>query len=288
MGRSVRLAPQSEKLNEPKGSGHGRRGETKLSGHLIIGELIRNMELGKFDMNYSVLLPCIFTVYLNPQDHATLGTILNLVLDDARRALRDRVTQLNSPPKILGLPRKGKAAKEHKIACHDWYIEFLPDSEVPVGDIEIHSELNETAEPGYRGMKTTLIGREPTAAPRAEHATTQRVASTKRADTIYADVKYEDDSGPQVYPVTQNRVRMGRGGEDQPMDLALYTTDEVSREHAVIRRDPATGTFFITDSSTNGTTLNGKKLQKGVEQPLPERSEIGLGGVLKLDFEVRK
>jgi pSer/pThr/pTyr-binding forkhead associated (FHA) protein len=137
-------------------------------------------------------------------------------------------------------------------------------------------------------MKTTLIGREPTAAPRAEHATTQRVASTKRVDTIYADVKYEDDSGPQVHPVTQNRVRMGRGGEDQPMDLALYTTDEVSREHAVIRRDPATGTFFITDSSTNGTTLNGKKLQKGVEQPLPERSEIGLGGVLKLDFEVRK
>ena len=51
------------------------------------------------------------------------------------------------------------------------------------------------------------------------------------------------------------------------MDLALYTNDEVSREHAVIRRDPATGAFFITDMSTNGTTLNGKKLQKGVEQP---------------------
>jgi pSer/pThr/pTyr-binding forkhead associated (FHA) protein len=40
--------------------------------------------------------------------------------------------------------------------------------------------------------------------------------------------------------------------------------------------------------STNGTTLNGKKLQKGAEQPLPERAEIGLGGVLKLEFEVRK
>ncbi len=284
------MAPQSEKLNEPKSSGHGRRGETKLSGHIIIGELIRNMELGRFDMNYSVLLPCVFTVYLNPQDHATLSSIFNLVLDDARRALRDRVAEMNTPPKILGLPRKGKkAAKEHKIACQDWYIEFLPDAEVPVGDIEIHSELNEMAEPGYRGMKTTLIGREPTAAPRADHATTQRAAATRRVvDTIYADVKYQDDSGPQVYAVSQNRVRVGRGGEDQPMDLALYTSDEVSREHAVIRRDPATGAFFLTDTSTNGTTLNGKKLQKGVEQPLPERSEIGLGGVLKLDFEVRK
>jgi hypothetical protein len=282
----VPLAPQSEKLNEPKGLGQVRRGETRLSGNIIIGELLRNMELGRFDMTYSVLLPCVFTVYLNPQDHATLGSVFNLVIDDARRALRDRVVEMNTAPKLLGLGRRGKVAKEHKIACQDWYIEFLPDAEVPVGDIEIHSELNETAEPGYRGTKTTLIGREPIARP--DRATTQRVSATRRVDTIYAEVKYQDDSGPQVYSVTQNRVRVGRGGEDQPMDLALYTNDEVSREHAVIRRDPATGAFFVSDTSTNGTTVNGKKLQKGVEQPLPERAEIGLGGVLKLEFEVRK
>jgi hypothetical protein len=280
------LAPQSEKLSEPKGLGHGRRGETRLSGNIIIGELLRNMELGKFEMTYSVLLPCIFTIYLNPSDHATLSSVFNLVVDDARRALRDRVAQMNAAPKKLGLPRRGKAAKEHKIACHDWDIEFLPDAEVPAGDIEIHSELNETAQPGYHGTKTTLIGHEPSA--RADRATTQRVASARRVDTIYAEVRYHDDSGPQVYPVTQNRVRVGRGGEDQPMDLALYTNDEVSREHLAIRRDPATGAFFISDLSTNGTTLNGKKLQKGVEQTLSERAEIGVGGILKLEFEVRK
>lgn len=280
------LAPQSEKLNEPKGLGQVRRGETRLSGNIIIGELLRNMELGRFDMTYSVLLPCVFTVYLNPQDHATLGSVFSLVIDDARRALRERVVEMNTAPKLLGLGRRGKVAKEHKIACQDWYIEFLPDAEVPVGDIEIHSELNETAEPGYRGTKTTLIGREPISRP--DRATTQRVTATRRVDTIYAEVKYQDDSGPQVYSLTQNRVRVGRGGEDQPMDLALYTNDEVSREHAIIRRDPATGAFFVSDTSTNGTTVNGKKLQKGIEQPLPDRAEIGLGGVLKLDFEVRK
>jgi hypothetical protein len=277
------LAPQSEKLSESKGLGHGRR-ETKLSGHIIIGELLRNMELGRFEMTYSVLLPCVFTVYLNPEDHATLSGVLNLVVDDARRALRDRVAEMNAAPKVLGVTRRSKAAKEHKIACHDWDIEFLPDAEVPTGDIEIHSELNETAQPGYRGTKTTLIGREPRA--RADRATTQRVSS--RLDTVYAEVRYQDDSGPQAYPVTQNRVRVGRGGDDQPMDLALYTNDEVSREHMAIRRDPATGAFFITDMSTNGTTVNGKKLPKGVEQSLPERAEIALGGVLKLDFEARK
>ena len=146
-------------------------------------------------LNYSVLLPCVFTVYLNPKDHATLSSIFNLVIGRLRAELcATGWPPSNTPPKLLGLTRKGKVAKEHKIACQDWYIEFLPDAEVPVGDIEIHSELNETTvEPGYRGTKTTLIGREPTAtaAPRADHATTQRVASTRlRVDAIYADVKY--------------------------------------------------------------------------------------------------
>ena len=32
---------------------------------------------------------------------------------------------------------------------------------VPLGDVEIHSELNETPQPGYHGTKTTLLDREP-------------------------------------------------------------------------------------------------------------------------------
>ena len=72
------------------------------------------------------------------------------------------------------------------------------------------------------------------------------------------------------------------------MDLALYANDEVSREHLVLRRDAATGAFHITDKSTNGTWLDGKRLKKGVEEPLPERAEIGVAEVLKLYFEVRK
>ena len=101
-------------------------------------------------------------------------------------------------------------------------------------------------------------------------------------------MRYEDDSGPQVYLVTQNLVRIGRGGEEQPMDLALYTNDEVSREHVQVRRDGATGVFFIKDNSTNGTWVNGKRLRKGVEEILPAKAEIGIGEVLQLAFEVRK
>jgi pSer/pThr/pTyr-binding forkhead associated (FHA) protein len=72
------------------------------------------------------------------------------------------------------------------------------------------------------------------------------------------------------------------------MDLALYSNDEVSREHLSLRRDPATGRFHIVDKSVNGTWLDGKRLKKGVEEVVPDRAIIGVAEVLTLSFEVRK
>lgn len=266
--------------------GSHQLGHSKLSGNVIIGELVRNMELGRFEMTYTVLLPCIFTVYLNPEDHSALRGVFPLVIEDARRSLRARVTQLNSNATKFGIPRRGPPAKEHKIACRDWLIEFFPDTEVPPGDVEIHSELNETSEPGYRGTKTTLMEREPSATSRRGTGPLQPIS--RPVDVVYAEIRYDDDSGPQIYPVTQNSVRIGRGAEDQPMDLALYANDEVSREHLQLRRDGATGVFFVKDTSTNGTWVNGKRLRKGVEELLPEKADIRLGEVLTLAFKVRK
>ncbi len=261
--------------------------ETRLSGEVIIGELIRNMELGRFEMAYTALMPCVFTVYLHPEDHAMLSGVFDLVVEDARRALRARVTELNTQPSRFGLRSRNKPKKEHKIASRDWMIEFLPDSEVPLGDVEIHSELNETAQPGFRGTKTTLTNREPSVEPHRT-TTSQRNETRRSAEAMYGEIRYEDDSGPQLYLITQNQIRVGRGGDDQAMDLALYTNDEVSREHLHIRRDPATGFFFVTDLSTNGTWLDGKRLRKGVEEALPQRAQIGVAEVLTLSFEARR
>ena len=259
-------------------------GEPKLSGSVIVSELIRNMELGRFEMAYSVLLPCVFTIYLNPADYLTLSGVLDLVVDDAKRALRTRVAEWNASPSGLGVRKRATRPKEHRIACREWELEFLPEEEVPPGDVEIHSELNEASPPGYRGIRTTLIGREP--------SVTQGVGGRGKVeqrspDTIFAAIQYQDESGPQTYFVTQNQVRIGRGGEEQPVDLALYASDEISRHHALIRRDPATGAFSILDASTNGTWVNGKRLRKGAEDLLPKRAQIGLGEVLTLVFEVR-
>ena len=259
-----------------------------LNGRTIIGELIRNMELAQFEMAYSVLLPRVFTIYLHQEDHARLKGVFDLIAQDAQRALCAHVTQLNSKPAFLGFKRNKKSAKEFKIAGDDWVIQFLPDPQgtVPPGDVEIHSELNDSSHPGFQGAKTTLIGREPGVASARIDAPRQE--TRKIADRVYAELRYEDDSGPQLYLVMQNTVRVGRGGDSEPMELALYTNDEVSREHFLIRRDPATGQFSIEDKSTNGTWVDGKRLKTGTPQGLPEHAEIGVAEVLTLQFQVRK
>lgn len=254
------------------------RRRPEFSGQTIVGELIRNMELGQFEMAYTILLPCVFSVYLNPQDHARLAGVFHLISDDARRALRHRVSELNRKPSTLA--RWRSAAREHRIAARDWIIEFFPDDEVPAGDVEIHSQLNETAAPDFRGTKTTLTGREPS-------ATSQRRDTRKSTDRVYAELSYEDETGPQLFFMTQNEISVGRGGGDQPMDLALYSSDEVSREHLLLRRDPASGVFIIIDRSTNGTWLDGRRLKRGVEEPLPARAEIKIAEVITLRFEAR-
>src|SRR5262249_3075154 len=176
--------------------------------------------------------------------------------------------------------------KEHKIAARDWIVEFLADAEVPTGDVEIHSELNEVAQPGFCGAKTTLLNREPSVT--GQRTTSPRSEPRAPGAPVLAEIRYEDDSGPQLYLVTQNEVRVGRGGDGHAMDLALYTNDEVSREHLVVKREAATGVFMIVDKSTNGTWLDGKRLRRGIEEFLPNRADINVAEVLTLSFEVRK
>jgi hypothetical protein len=268
-------------------------GEKKLSGQTIIDEMIRNSELGQFELAYTVLLPCVFSIYLNPEDYGRLSGVFHLIAEEARRALRAHVAQLNARPGKLRW-RAGKEAREFKIAGHDWVVEFFPDAEVPAADVEIHSELTETAQPGYRGVKTTLTGRDPSVTSRrsaldpGDPVAAGSSATRFSPDRVYAEVRYEDDSGPQLYLITQNETRVGRGGGDQPMDLALYANDEVSREHLIVRRDPATGVFTATDRSTNGTWLDGRKLKKGIEELLPARAEIKVAEAITLLFETRR
>jgi FHA domain len=269
----------------PKGTGEA---QGKITGKVIIEQLMRNAELGQFEMAYSVLVPCIFSLYLHPDDYTRLTGVFDLIREDARRALAARLAQWNARPLGLSAIRGGRKRKPFKIASKDWTFEFFPDSEdvVPPGDVEIHSELAETPQPGYHGTKTTLLDREPavgtTTGLSAKHSDTRRPG-----DRVFAEIRYQDDSGPQLYLMMQDEISIGRGGDDASVNVALYTNDEVSREHLRLRRDVSQGRFLIVDNSRNGTWLNGKRLKRGVEEVLPARSEISVAEVITLEFEAR-
>lgn len=253
----------------------------RLTGQILIDQLVRNMEVGQFEMGYSILLPCVFSLYLHPDDYNRLSGVLDLIKDDARRALSARLAQLNEKLFTFGIRRGSR--KQHRIACKDWALEFFADAEgtVPLGDVEIHSDLNETPQPGYHGAKTTLLDREPSVNDATREA-------ARRPERAWAEFRYEDDSGPQLYVMTREMVTVGRGGDNLSVDLALYTNDEVSREHLRVRRDPDHGEFFLLDISRNGTWLNGRRLNKGVEERLPDRAQIGVAEVLTLSFEAKR
>ena len=114
---------------------------------------------------------------------------------------------------------------------------------------------------------------------------------------VWAIIEYQDAGGHKTYRMTKDQIVVGRGGRDYWTDVKLDTLPDVSREHFRLRRDPATGQFFLKDLSRLGTTINGEKApssvefaegekrDRNVEAPVPAQARIGLAEVLFLDFK---
>jgi pSer/pThr/pTyr-binding forkhead associated (FHA) protein len=111
-----------------------------------------------------------------------------------------------------------------------------------------------------------------------------------------ARIEYDDDAGHHSYDVEKDSITIGRGGIAYPVDVRIASSPDVSREHARVRRDPATGRFYLIDLSSLGTTLNGRhvpkgydevdgaKRENGAETALPETATIGLADTITLEF----
>src|ERR1700689_3331428 len=97
--------------------------QTRISGQTIINELIRNMELGRLEMGYSILLPCLFSIYLHPDDFARLAGVQDLIKEDAKRALGARMAEWNANKSVF---RQGPAPKVFRIAQNASRMEFFP------------------------------------------------------------------------------------------------------------------------------------------------------------------
>jgi hypothetical protein len=280
----------------------------QITGDDIIAEILRNAEQGVFKIRYTALLPCIYHVYLHPSDYDVVKPVILALTAEARLALMERIDQLNRSAKPSSIARtlgfdSGKHI-EYKILDPDWTIEFHPDAEDRLGrgEIEIYSELASAERPDFgEGAMTRHVtkrlasGATSSTSIPASEATAHAQPRTESA--VYAYIRYEDAEGPQVFPVSKNQIVIGRGGKSFWVDLKLIAPSDVSREHCRIRRDPATGSFFLKDVSQFGTTVDGKKIpgslekkdgqdrDRNLETPIPSRAIIGLADSVFLNFE---
>jgi hypothetical protein len=263
----------------------------------IILEIVRNMREGLEPLQYSTLPPSIYHVYLHPDDMDRLRGILPRILDEARRALDAEMESLNraSIPERLKIARRAGP----KVAPPEggWQIRILEntDDDIEPGDIVIHSELAlpAKAELGAGSMTKRIATRRMGGAESSSQSYVPAASAPAPAPEAgaLAVIEYEDNGGRKAYSIV-----VGRGGRDYWTDLKLDTLPDVSREHFRLRRDAATGRFFLKDLSRLGTTINGDRApssiefadgarrDRNLEAPVPDQARIGLAGVIFLDF----
>lgn len=100
------------------------------------------------------------------------------------------------------------------------------------------------------------------------------------APPAYAHLR-EQPQGRQL-PLIYDRSLVGRlseaDGVKPEVDLADFGEGGVSRRHAQITR--AEGQVYLEDlSSSNGTFLNGVRLQPGLQSPLKHQDEVRFGSL---------
>jgi pSer/pThr/pTyr-binding forkhead associated (FHA) protein len=269
----------------------------------LIEAVLENMRNNLEPLKYSTLVPSRYLVYLHPAEHARFEGILPILEKETTRALTEELQKLNRRPawrrhvdRFLG------PSVEIQNAAVEWHVEFLkdPDGELQEGDILVDSELLLPAatELGAGDRTRRVTTRH---APQTGRVTTTREETVVRSATattvVLARLRYEDNSGVHAFDIVKDSVTIGRGGIAYRVDVRIDASVDVSREHLRLRRETASGRFYVVDLSSLGTTVDGRRVprgyddgeagkrENGVETPLPDRARIGLADTVFLDFE---
>jgi hypothetical protein len=273
------------------------------TGDDIISELIRNTDAGWFKVRYTIRVPCIFNVYLHPRDYELIQPIADLIREEAFRALKEHLSDLNKPKAARPFGKRfgsaGEPRPEYKILEKQWVIQFHGDQEERLrpGEIEIYSDLGNSRPKEFgAGAMTTFITRHNAGDSVTVAGNNEGTPSQFRP--VLARVRYRDSGMDKTFVMTSEEIVIGRGGKAVWVDLKLEGPADISREHCRIRRDPKTGTFFIRDLSQFGTTVNGAAIPNSVERVeggetvdrnrevlLPSPAKITLADVCTLEFE---
>ena len=269
--------------------------------------------LNLYPLPYTTLPPTIFYVYLHPDDFDRVEGIVPRLVAELQQALSDEVRKINQ-----GREKSG-GVLSRLIAQAE-----APPIEVPPGGWEVHvsADRNGTLKPGHLGIDSMLPLPPPLefGGPATTRIVKSVVSDTGRSSTTIeitpspanpqaggadnVDVRerarlvYDDEQGHHEFSMCKDTLTVGRGGSAVWVDVQVFASSKVSREHFRLRRD-ASGRFFIQDASSWGTSVNGSPIPaavrgpEGVLRPGPEHEiaspcRIDLAGALEMTFTATK
>lgn len=280
------------------------------TGVSIWNAMREELRLNLYPLPYTTLPPATFYVYLHPGDFDRIEGIVPRLVSELQRALSDEVRRINQ-----GREKSG-GVLSRLIAQAE-----APPIEVPAAGWEVHvnADRNGTLRPGelgidsmlplpppleFGGPATTRIvksvlsesGRSSTTievTPQAAHATHAADVDLRERATLI----YDDEQGHHEFGMCKDTLSVGRGGSSVWVDVQVFASSKVSREHFRLRRDRE-GRFFIQDASSWGTSVNGVAippavkgpdgvLRPGAEHEVVSPARIELAGALAIDFAAR-
>jgi hypothetical protein len=295
----------------------------RVSGKDIILDIVENMRAYQEELLYSSVAPTSFEVHLHPDDYDRLEGIFPAIEAEARRALNDELARQNRRRGPEWLRKLTTSSPPVQPARDNWTVTFFRDenAELRPGDVLVDSRLVLPQPPELgagsrtRRITTSRIGQHTNTKsqvidePPLPTAVLSSAASVPLPDQatavpppipqpVFATLTYEDNSGRHTHAISEPQLVIGRGGPGYWVDLRVDAAPDVSREHARLRRDMATGQFFLKDLSLYGTTINGQRVASSVdvssgtrkdinlEVPLPPVARIGLADMVFLDFRM--
>lgn len=275
--------------------------------HAMREELLMNM----YQLPFTTLPPTIFYVYLHPSDFERIEGIVPRIVSELQQALTEEVRRINEgrarPGSMLSRLIARDEAPPIEMPAAGWEVHIHADrnEELKPGDLGLESMLPLPAPVEFGGPPTTRIvrsvvsgaGRSSTTIE-VQQAAPQPVSPADQSTAERATLRYEDDHGPHTFSMRKDTLSVGRGGSAVWVDVQVVTSPKVSREHFRLRRDPS-GTFFIQDLSTWGTSVDGRPLppatpgpdgvlRPGAEAPLTYPARIELADALVMHFDAGK
>ena len=279
------------------------------TGLSIWNAMRQELTLNLYPLPFTTLPPAIFYVYLHPDDFDRIEGIVPRLVAELQQALSDEVRKINQGRAKSGGVLSRLIAREE-----------APPIEAPPGGWEVHvtADRNGTLEPGQLGIDSMLplpppleFGGPPTTrivksvvSDAGRSSTTIEVPqSVALPEATAPDLReramltYDDEQGHHAFSMCKDTLSVGRGGSSVWVDVQVFASPRVSREHFRLRRD-RTGLFFIQDASSWGTAVDGEPipaavkgadgvLRPGAERAVVSPSRIDLAGALTIHFEAR-